>query len=121
MISPRRLFLQSPVPVALRQKRDRIVPRYTGMDTFFSTDSKDYLFFSTKAVIFVRLFLDGKVFAVYYVQSDTRKPTAGLFRLHRFLQFTRAVSTPTRGSYNVRVGGVIRVVLSMQPPVIRQM
>ena len=60
--------------------------------------------FSTKAVIFVRLFLDGKVFAVCQVRSDTRKPTAGLFRLHRLLYFTRAVGTPTRGSHNVRVG-----------------
>ena len=47
--------------------------------------------FSIKAVIFVRLFLHGKVFAVLYVQSDKRKPTAGLFRLHRLLYFTRAV------------------------------
>ena len=60
--------------------------------------------FSTKAVIFVRLFPDGKVFAVCCVQSDQRKPTAGLFILHRLLQFTRAVGTPTRGSHNVRVG-----------------
>jgi len=96
--------IQSPVPVSLRQKRGRTVPRYTGMDTFFATNSMDLLCFSTKAVIFVRLFPYGEVFAVCQVRSDTRKPTVGLFRLHRLLYFTRAVGSPTRGSHNVRVG-----------------
>jgi hypothetical protein len=49
---------------------------------------------STKAVIFVRLFSYGKVFAWLYMQFDRRKLTAGYLKLHRLLQFTRAVGLP---------------------------
>jgi hypothetical protein len=76
-------------------------------------------YYSVKAIIFVRLFSCQKVFALFCMQSDKRKPTAGFFKLHRLLYFTRAVSlTPvvviTPGKKKISVA------LSMQPPVFRQ-
>ena len=52
--------------------------------------------FSAKNIIFVRLFTYRKVCALVYMQFDKRKPTAGYFKLHRLLYFTRAVDSPTR-------------------------
>ena len=52
------------------------------------------LFCSTKYVIFVWLLSCRKVFALVYVQSGKRKPAAGYYRLHRLLQFMRAVISP---------------------------
>ena len=51
-------------------------------------------FFSIKVIIFVRLFDYRKVFALFYLWSDKRKPTAGYFRLHRLLCFIRGVLLP---------------------------
>jgi len=50
-----------------------------------------YHFCSEKLDCFVRLFLFGFVFALFCLQFDRRKLTAGLYKLHRLLQFTRAV------------------------------
>ena len=77
-------------------------------------------YFSTKAIIFVRLFPYGKVFTVCYVQPDKRKPTAGLYRLHRLLYFTRAVQFPRPVSAITSGSGTESVAPSMQQPVIRQ-
>ena len=52
-------------------------------------------YFSVKVVGFIRLLPFQKVFALFFMQSDKRKPTAGLFKLHRLLYFTRAVCLPT--------------------------
>ena len=49
------------------------------------------IFGSEKLDFFVRLFLFGFVFALFCMQFDRRKLTAGLYKLHRLLQFTRAV------------------------------
>ena len=48
-------------------------------------------YYFVKVVIFVRLFSCQKVFALFYLQTDKRKPTAGFFKLHRLLFFIRAV------------------------------
>jgi len=48
-------------------------------------------FCSEKIDAFVLLFLSGCVFALFSMQFEKRKLTAGLYKLHRLLQFTRAV------------------------------
>jgi len=45
-----------------------------------------------------------QTYFVIYMQSDKRKPAAGLFRMRRLLYFTRAVGFPTRRQHNARVG-----------------
>ena len=54
-----------------------------------------YFCFSVKAFIFVRKFYYLKVFALFFLWSDKRKPTAGYFILNRLLYFIRAVGYPT--------------------------
>ena len=59
--------------------------------------SRILYFFSKKSINFVRLlmnaihFLPKFVFDLFYVQFGKRKPSAGYFKLHRLLYFTRAV------------------------------
>ena len=48
-------------------------------------------FFSKDNISFVRLLSARIVFASFDVQFDKRKLTAGYFKLHRLLYFTRAV------------------------------
>jgi hypothetical protein len=63
---------------------------------FFPTFLCVFLHFSIKPLVSVRLFPSGNVFALFCVQLDKRKLTAGYFKLHRLLQFTRAVGLPLR-------------------------
>ena len=65
---------------------------FSGRYLFFAQKNLLICFyFSVKVIIFVWLFPYGKVFALVYMQFDKRKPTAGYFKLHRLLYFTRAV------------------------------
>jgi len=73
-------------------------------------------FFSEKLDCFIRLFLFGFVFALFYLQFDRRKLTAGLYKLHRLLQFTRSVSFPPRLQAVGWSGWEKRVLQSMQLP-----
>ena len=69
--------------------------------------------------IFVRLLHCRIVFALYYMQFDKRKLTAGHFKLHRLLYFARAVAVcPFRKDLQLR-SGLISVASSMLPPEIR--
>ena len=52
-------------------------------------------YFSVKTTIFVRLFDTRKVTALFDLWFGKRKLTAGQFRLHRLLYFTRGVGCPT--------------------------
>ena len=65
--------------------------------------SNIFFYFSVKAFIFVRLMPDSIVFALFDVQFDKRKLTAGYFKLHRLLYFTRAVRF-AHSEMNHRVG-----------------
>jgi len=62
------------------------------------------LFCSNKFFIFVRLLSCRKVFVLVYVQSEKRKPASVYYRLHRLLQFTRAVISPPRTASRRMVG-----------------
>jgi len=53
--------------------------------------SRIFFCFSEKSIIFDRPVPYRTVFAIFYVQFDKRKLTAGFFKLHRLLYFTRAV------------------------------
>ena len=53
-------------------------------------------YFSTKAVISVRLLPYRRVFALFDMQFSERKSATGYFKLHRLLYFTRAVFCPLR-------------------------
>ena len=75
-----------------------------------------YLFCSDKLDSFVRLFLLGCVFALFCLQFDRRKLTAGLYKLHRLLQFTRAVCLPLRLQAAGWSGQEKRVAHPMQLP-----
>ena len=86
--------------------------------SLFQLFSEICLYFSVKIIIFVRLCKTLKVFALFYMQFGKRKLTAGYFKLHRLLYFTRAVSLPTPAEATVPEWG-LSVASGMQPSVIR--
>ena len=75
-------------------------------------------YYSVKVVNSIRLFLCREVFALFFMQSDKRKPSVVLFRLHRLIYFTRAVCLPALVEATAPKRGVIRVASCscMQPP-----
>ena len=92
---------------ALYQQMSRPLPLFKGIgsDAVLYHDTSGLIlflqlilwtgFYFYVKTIFVRMLPDWKVFVLLYLQSDKRKQTAGLFRLHRLLYFTRAVCLPT--------------------------
>jgi len=85
-----------PPPICLGFGCDAKYYRDTaGLILLFQLILLNYFYFSKKVIIFVRLFDYRKVFALFYLWSDKRKPTTGLFRLHRLIYFTRGVGCPT--------------------------
>ena len=90
-----------------------------GLILFFILIIGIFFYFSTRFINFVRLFSYRIVFALYDVQFDKRRPTAGYFKLHRLLYFARAVGLPTSAVVTGLEWGMISVASSMQPPAIR--
>ena len=63
---------------------------------FFPLSLFIQFFNSAKRIIFVRLFHYTMCITCWFEKVDRRKLTAGLYNLHRLLQFTRAVCMPPR-------------------------